>query len=300
MEIRICKYCNNEFKYQTHGAKIDAKRGHFCSRACFNLDVQKKKYEALPDVGYLTTIVLGIEGTVTLTKLSKETGVSKHRIRLAIGTEYIEWHTSVKGYYKSDTSFVHATEFKDKNRRIKECLCCKEVFEGHYNRKFCTMACKDKYDNSKIVRIDKCRVCGNDAQVSRGRQNSIPVCSQTCRAALLNKGMTAQRLFDIIEGLGIEGIRAYTTDALRNDRTGAMLKIDFYSRECNLAIEYHGEQHYISKPYFDKGGDLEERQYRDSLKREFLLTNGIEYVEWKYDTPVNEENVKKVFAKYLC
>ena len=299
MEVRICKYCNKEFNYTTHGKEVDAKRGHFCGRDCYNLSVQYNKLNSLPNVEYLKSVLTSLEGTVTLSVLSEKTNFSKNRIRSAIRCDYKEWHISIKGYYKQDFSIRTSDKYKSKNKRIKECIYCGNLFEGHYNRKFCRMRCKDAFDTRKIIRADTCYVCGNHTDVTRGKQNSIPLCSDMCRAKLLNKGIKAQQLFDLMERLGITGTKEYMEDDLRNDITGAMLRIDFYSKEFNLAVEYHGEQHYAPKPYFDRGETLKDRQYRDQLKQNYIKSKGIDLVIWKYDMPVTEENVRKIFAKYI-
>lgn len=66
-------------------------------------------------------------------------------------------------------------------------------------------------------------------------------------------------------------------------RDKAPLPIDFYLPEFNLAIEFHGRQHFaISKSSMFKK-DFANMQRRDSIKREFASSKGMGYLE--IDTP---------------
>ena len=66
-------------------------------------------------------------------------------------------------------------------------------------------------------------------------------------------------------------------------RDKAPLPIDFYLPEYNLAIEFHGRQHFsISKSSMFKK-DFANMQRRDSIKREYAKSNGMAYLE--IDTP---------------
>jgi len=60
------------------------------------------------------------------------------------------------------------------------------------------------------------------------------------------------------------------------------LNVDFYLVDLNIAIEFHGEQHY--KP-IDKWGGIEklhDQQIRDQIKRDYCATNGITLYEIPY------------------
>ena len=67
-----------------------------------------------------------------------------------------------------------------------------------------------------------------------------------------------------------------TFDDLRNDKTGRLLRIDFYLIDFNLYIEYDGKQHYI---YSEKGrftkDKYEEIKYRDNLKNEYFKNKNL-------------------------
>jgi len=60
--------------------------------------------------------------------------------------------------------------------------------------------------------------------------------------------------------------------------------LDIFFPEYNLAVEYHGEQHFNFPNFFHKTKyDFEQGRKRDRLKRKQLKENGIKYVEWKYN-----------------
>lgn len=176
---------------------------------------------------------------------------------------------------------------------------CGIYVKAHFNRKFCSLNCKDAYDYRVIIGTSKCHVCGVGMNVIRGKRLKVPVCSAKCSSKLLNKGMTAQYLFSILDDLGAEGIREARFEGLVNDRTGAALRIDFYSPKFNLAVEYQGEQHFREVPFFQhkESDSLENRVYRDSIKRNYFKNTSITYVEWSYSTPVNTVNVINMLKK---
>ena len=299
---RVCEYCNKPFEYNDLGRK-KPHAGRFCCVACYDNYQRVISVSKVPSIDYLKSMLLSSpNNTVTLSELSKLTGVTKTMIRKSFSqsySNYVEFHKDVKGEYTPDHSSKKSIEHKSITTRLKHCEYCGEPFEGHFNSKFCSMQCKDTFDYRKVIGNTDCYVCGSPVEIVRGRKNSIAVCSDTCRATLLNRGMQAQKLFDMLESLGVKGVREYTERGLVNDRTGSMLKVDFFSSEFNLAVEYHGEQHYLSKPYFDKQESLADRQYRDSVKKAYLESKGVNVVIWKYTVPVTMENVLQVFTEYL-
>jgi len=80
-----------------------------------------------------------------------------------------------------------------------------------------------------------------------------------------------------------------------NPKTNKTLSFDFYLPNKNLVIEYHGEQHYKKMGgYFEKRAEgLEGRQYRDGIKKQFCLDEGINYIEISYKEFNNINNILK-------
>ena len=80
-----------------------------------------------------------------------------------------------------------------------------------------------------------------------------------------------------------------------NSKTNKTLPFDFFLPDKNLVIEYHGEQHYKKMGgYFEKrAGGLKGRQYRDEIKKQFCLDEGINYIEISYKEFDNINNILK-------
>lgn len=60
-------------------------------------------------------------------------------------------------------------------------------------------------------------------------------------------------------------------------------RLDIYIEECNLAVEYHGAQHYLSIDFFGGHKGLEIRKELDQRKREKCIENAVNLVEISYE-----------------
>lgn len=69
--------------------------------------------------------------------------------------------------------------------------------------------------------------------------------------------------------------------------------MDIYIDNERIGIEYQGEQHYKAVDIFGGDAGLEANQERDARKKELCKRNDIRLLEWSYQIPVNDENVKK-------
>lgn len=93
-------------------------------------------------------------------------------------------------------------------------------------------------------------------------------------------------------------IREKTFKNCINLKTNKKLPFDFYLPKYNMVVEYHGEQHYKKTGYFEKrAGGLEGLQYRDKIKKEFCLLNGISYIEISYK---EFNNINQILTEKLC
>lgn len=63
-----------------------------------------------------------------------------------------------------------------------------------------------------------------------------------------------------------------------------------------IAIEYQGEQHYKPIEVFGGEASFHETVERDAKKRQLSKENGVQVLDWRFDLPVNEENVLSFFA----
>lgn len=59
-------------------------------------------------------------------------------------------------------------------------------------------------------------------------------------------------------------------------------RIDIFIEECNLAIEYHGAQHYLPIDFFGGKDSLKLRQELDRRKKDKCFENNVRYVEISY------------------
>lgn len=91
-----------------------------------------------------------------------------------------------------------------------------------------------------------------------------------------------------------------TLDWIRNPKSGSPLPVDAYFPNSNLMIEYHGPQHYMDNHWHNSRGEnesLKEIQYRDKLKKETIISKGINYaciydyekdnIEWILNNRIN-------------
>jgi very-short-patch-repair endonuclease len=73
---------------------------------------------------------------------------------------------------------------------------------------------------------------------------------------------------------------------------GDKMKLDIYCPAYNLAIEFHGRQHfYYTGRFFDSKYEFEEAQKRDLKKAEWCKENGIALVVFRYNDSLTEKNV---------
>ena len=82
-----------------------------------------------------------------------------------------------------------------------------------------------------------------------------------------------------------------------NPKTNKQLPFDFYLPLQNAIIEYQGEQHYKKTGYFEqRAGGLRGLQYRDKIKKEFVLQEKISYIEIMY---TEFKNINKILKEKI-
>lgn len=73
---------------------------------------------------------------------------------------------------------------------------------------------------------------------------------------------------------------------------GDKLKLDIYCPSYQLAIEFHGRQHfYYTGRFFESRYEFEEAQKRDEKKAQWCKDNGITLVVFRYNDSLTEKNV---------
>ena len=73
--------------------------------------------------------------------------------------------------------------------------------------------------------------------------------------------------------------------------------VDIHVPELGLAIEYQGQQHYEPVTLFGGDEGFRSTQARDVKKRALLAANGVQLLEWPYDLPIIEEQLKVRFRE---
>jgi len=136
----------------------------------------------------------------------------------------------------------------------------------------------------------ECEECGHvwEAKISnRANNRGCPECNQS-------KGeKECKRIFDLRNIYYIPQKEFKRLVGLGNGN----LSYDFYLPQCNLLIEYQGEQHerYI-KGFHKSKKDFLKQQEHDKRKREYAKSNNIRLLEiWYYDF----DNIEEILNKYL-
>lgn len=68
--------------------------------------------------------------------------------------------------------------------------------------------------------------------------------------------------------------------------------VDIHIPEVNLAIEYHGQQHYEPVALFGGEEGFRSTQARDERKKALLAAHGVRLLEWPYNAPIAEEELQ--------
>lgn len=97
-----------------------------------------------------------------------------------------------------------------------------------------------------------------------------------------------RKIFEELTGVEFISCRP---DFLRNPLTGFNLELDGYNQEFKLAFEFQGQQHYQKNIFNPTDKDLEYQQWKDNLKKELCLKNGIILIEIPY-TEFENNNLK--------
>jgi len=69
--------------------------------------------------------------------------------------------------------------------------------------------------------------------------------------------------------------------------------LDIFIPEKNIAIEYHGKQHFEPVDFFGGWEGLYQTQKRDKKKYELCLKNGITLIYFNFDEKITKELVMR-------
>lgn len=99
---------------------------------------------------------------------------------------------------------------------------------------------------------------------------------------------------NILKEYNIKYISQYRIDGCINPKTNRKLPFDFYLPNKNICIEFDGEQHFKQSKRFKT--KLEDIQYRDNIKTEYCINNGIKLLRISYK---NIKNTKEILKNKL-
>lgn len=234
------------------------------------------------------------------------------------GSEFVA--KSKKRRYCSDKCKTKYNHQKNKVYK-KTCLSCgKDFYAAYTEAKYCSNECKGKplkeqygytlSDFENVLKVHNRQMTVNEVIQEVG-------CSTNTFYKVLNENnldqkklheslgieyrhdenfhftsKSAEKVFCILdEYFGLKGIREATFLELINPKTSRLLRIDWYSEELNIAVEYNGKQHYKEQVFFNN--PLEVIQEKDRLKKEFCEQKGIRLVIFDYNENLTKENIIK-------
>ncbi len=107
------------------------------------------------------------------------------------------------------------------------------------------------------------------------------------------KWSTEYKLYVIVSKLVCDATYQHRTDWL------GLQSFDIFIPSQNIAIEYQGQQHYEAVDVFGGEAALFENRKRDARKRAFSAEHGVRVLDWKFDLPVDEENVRHFLTENM-
>jgi very-short-patch-repair endonuclease len=78
-----------------------------------------------------------------------------------------------------------------------------------------------------------------------------------------------------------------------NLKTGYKLIFDFYLPDYNICIEFDGKQHFVANNFFGGEKELQNSQYKDSLKTSFCEKNNLNLIRIPFNEEDNINNILK-------
>jgi len=156
---------------------------------------------------------------------------------------------------------------------------------------------REKYDYSKIDDISNntsklkiiCSEHGEFFQSADGHLNQ----KQGCPSCKESKG--ERIIANFLINNNIQFVKQKTFKKCFNNQTGRKLKFDFYLPELNLCIEYDGKQHFVPVKRFGGENGYNSTIYRDNIKNNFCILNGIKMIRIKYNERILNKLKNKIW-----
>ncbi len=179
---------------------------------------------------------------------------------------------------------------RTKEEMIKNCENCNNQFKAYWIKlRFCSNSCSVSYTQRKnMLNITKrCLYCNKEYTRPPSSMKNSSYCSHDCmyKALYSTKSSGNIKLKNLIEDFG------YKVELEVKLIPNRRFRYDIYCKDLNLVIEYHGIQHYKWNKFFDKTKDsFNSRREIDRIKKEYCLSNSINYIEWPYTLEINCKN----------
>lgn len=93
--------------------------------------------------------------------------------------------------------------------------------------------------------------------------------------------------------------REKTFEWLRNDRTGALMRLDAYFPKYHFGLEFHGEQHFRPVVEWEGVAGFIEQQYRDQLKMRLCKENGLPLLVLTYKDDLSPKALRELAFEYV-
>ena len=175
----------------------------------------------------------------------------------------------------------------------------KESIKDILGSEYVVLTKDNEYKGNRQHILMKHLICGHEYRVRYGDiQHSHTGCPY---CALKNRASRCERIiFSLLKDyFGLKQDEGFVYGYIIPDlKYKNNLHFDFWLPQYRMAIEYDGEQHYKSIPFW--GGKLgsEHRQKRDYLKDEYCKKHSITLVRIPYTISTNKE-IKAILTKYL-
>ena len=169
----------------------------------------------------------------------------------------------------------------------KESPCRKDITNQRFG-KLIALEISD-ITNSELFWRCKCD-CGNFVEVRGSQLRRLHTISCGC----IKKSYGEEKIEDILKSNAIRYEKEKTFSTLRNPKTNAHLRLDFYLPDYNTIIEFDGEQHY------KESEELVDIQFRDKVKDNWALENNIKLIRipfWDRDMITDSYLLDKINNK---
>ena len=115
------------------------------------------------------------------------------------------------------------------------------------------------------------------------------------RNAIWSKG--EKLVHNVLKGSGLRFYQEFYFNELKVAGSSKLLFFDFYLPDCEVAIEFDGEQHYTRQFH---GKPIKNGERNDFLKTAFCFKKGIKLLRIKYtDIDRTEEIILNFFDKHF-